>query len=560
MEKSARDRPPQTRPSQASFFAKRSFEFYLSVATWSCWGMAALLFMLGAWLLQEVALGRAVLTLPTLVLAGLGATVGGLALIGIRLANHAFRISVIQPMNQLDQVLISLNKGGFTARMRNPGPLLELAQLAESSNHLAESLEREAKALQAENARSQEAYQTMVTALEDTAAMTIALRESEHRYRQLAEAMPQIVWTADSDGQIDYFNTRWFEYTGLAVSDSLGEAWQSAIHPEDLFKTRSSWELGMRSERPFEVQARYERRDGAYRWHLIKATPLQDELGRSAMWVGTKTDIEDQKRADELERKNAELREVDTLKDQFLSVVSHELRTPINSITGFGSILDDEVAGPLTEDQHHYLTKMLAGADALIALVDDLLDMSRMQAGKFQLAPQPIRFPELVSGVLASLSPLAEKKRQSLLNEVPRDLPELMADAQRVNQILINLVGNAVKFTQEGGTITLRACIEGDPSAGEPWELRCEVRDNGPGIAPENQPKLFKQFGQLDMSSTRRASGTGLGLSISKALVEAHGGKIGVESELGHGSTFWFTLPLALSSASHAADMPESGR
>lgn len=530
-------------------------DWYLSVATWSFWGMAALLFLQGAWLLQEAALGRATLTGISLTLAILGTTFGGIALIGIRIVNHAVKISILRPLKQLDGVLNALLKGGFSARMRNPGTIFELSQLADDSNRLAESLERKTEALQTENARSQEAYQTMLTALEDTAALAAALRESEQRYRQLTEAMPQIVWTADPSGQFDYLNARWFEYTGCSPSASLRESWQDAIHPEDRSKVRANWEKAVRTGVPYEEQARFKRHDDAFRWHLLKAAPIRNAQGKIVRWVGTNTDIEDRKRADELERKNAELREVDTLKDQFLSVVSHELRTPINAITGFGSILEDEIAGPLTEPQHRYLGKLLDGANALLALVNDLLDMSRIQAGKFHLTPQPTHFPLIVHDALANLQPLADRKQQLLHNEVPGDLPELVADAQRINQVLINLVGNAIKFTPDGGTITVRACLERAPSTGAPV-LRCEVHDTGPGIAPENLPRLFKQFGQLDMSSTRKAGGTGLGLSISKALVEAHGGQINVESQVGRGSTFWFTLPLPTSTHTEGASSP----
>ena len=233
----------------------------------------------------------------------------------------------------------------------------------------------------------------------------------------------------------------------------------------------------------------------------------------------------------------AALKQADVLKDQFLSILSHELRTPINVVTGFGSILDDELAGPLNEKQHDFLQKMLGSADSLLLLINDLLDMSRIQVGKFSLSPHPMDFSEVAEGVIENLKPLAEKKEQKIINLVSADLPALMADDQRIAQVLNNLVGNAIKFTPRGGEISLKARIEGN-------FLFCSVEDNGPGILPEDQQKLFTPFTQLDMSSTRRAGGTGLGLSIAKAIVSAHGGSIGVESEVGKGSKFWFTLPL----------------
>jgi PAS domain S-box-containing protein len=232
----------------------------------------------------------------------------------------------------------------------------------------------------------------------------------------------------------------------------------------------------------------------------------------------------------------ASLEETDKLKDQFLSILSHELRTPINAIMGFGSILDDELQGPLTEAQHRSLKKMLGGAETLLSLVNDLLDMSRIQAGKFTLEPQPMHFPTVASEVLANLRPLAEQKQLTLTSALG-DVGPMVADPQRIGQVLLNLVNNAIKFTPNGGAITVRAKAENG-------QLYCEVVDTGVGIAPADQPRLFKRFSQLDNSNTRAAKGTGLGLSISQALVEAHGGRIAVESQLGQGATFWFTLPL----------------
>ncbi|MNS30902.1 Non-motile and phage-resistance protein [compost metagenome] len=204
---------------------------------------------------------------------------------------------------------------------------------------------------------------------------------------------------------------------------------------------------------------------------------------------------------------------------------------------GFGSILADGLLGPLNPHQQDCLVKLLGGADRLLGLVDDVLNMSQIQAGTFQLMPAPMRFSEVAASVVASLEPLATTKHQRLVEAVDSDLPPMTADAQRVTQVLTNLIGNAVKFTPEGGTITVTAGLEGD-------RLHCRVADTGPGISDADQARLFTPFTQLDMSHTRAAGGVGLGLSICRALVEAHGGAIGVESTLGAGATFWFTLPI----------------
>lgn len=235
----------------------------------------------------------------------------------------------------------------------------------------------------------------------------------------------------------------------------------------------------------------------------------------------------------------AALEQNDQMKDQFLGILSHELRTPLNAIQGFGSILADGVAGDLRPDQTTYLRKMLDSSENMLRLVDDLLDMSRVQAGKFSLDRRAIAVAPLLRTVTASLAPEAARKGHALTTEAPDALPAVQADAQRLSQVLSNLVTNAIKYTPPGGTITVRAFADGPV-------LRVEVADTGDGVPIDEQSRIFNAFTQVDMTSTRKSGGVGLGLSIVKALVEAHGGVVGVRSDgAGLGSTFFFTVPLA---------------
>ncbi|MBM3266324.1 MAG: hypothetical protein FJZ01_01640 [Candidatus Sericytochromatia bacterium] len=234
--------------------------------------------------------------------------------------------------------------------------------------------------------------------------------------------------------------------------------------------------------------------------------------------------------------KEALHREQEALKDTFLSLLSHELRTPINAITGFGSILEDGVAGDLTPLQRTYVSKILGGAQTLLSLVDDLLDLSRIQAGQFSLVLAPVAVGPLLRDVVSQLAALWEAKHQMLVEEVAPDLPEILADWQRLRQVLVNLLGNAVKFTGDGGTIWIRA-------RREDGALRFEVEDTDIGIPREFQEKLFRPFVQVNSAPSQAYSGTGLGLSIVRALVEAHGGQVGFTSEVGKGTCFWFSLP-----------------
>ena len=231
-----------------------------------------------------------------------------------------------------------------------------------------------------------------------------------------------------------------------------------------------------------------------------------------------------------------DLRQADQAKDDFLAVISHELRTPLNAITGFSSLLEDEVAGPLNEQQMLFIRKIMSGADAMLLLVNNLLDLSRLTLGKLKLIRETTSLSQIVTHVMAFLKPLADKKQLTLQADLTFD-DKLSIDPDRIGQVLNNLLGNAIKFTPPGGDIRIHVFRRGNDAV-------IEVSDTGIGIAPEDLPKLFKKFQQVDMSTTRRIGGSGLGLAISKALVEAHQGTIGVRSVPGEGSTFWFSLPL----------------
>lgn len=239
------------------------------------------------------------------------------------------------------------------------------------------------------------------------------------------------------------------------------------------------------------------------------------------------------KQAEERHQQLEALKQADLLKDQFMSIVSHELRTPLNFITGYGSILQDEIAGSLTQQQHEYLQKMLGGADQLELLIEDLLDISRIQSGNFKINPSPFSLPSLMQKILADVTPLTTFKKQRLIPETAPELPHINADEQRIAQVYYNLIQNAIKFSPEGSTIWIRAKIESN-------HFRGEVTDNGPGISTEDQQHLFQRFSRLPSEER----GSGLGLFIARSIIESHEGKIGVHSTLGQGSTFWFTLPL----------------
>jgi signal transduction histidine kinase len=241
---------------------------------------------------------------------------------------------------------------------------------------------------------------------------------------------------------------------------------------------------------------------------------------------------------EDLESTIKELRELERMKDAFFNTISHDLRIPVTGILGYGEMLEEGLVGDLGPEQREFVQHIIEAARRMTGLLNDLLDFARLEAGRLAITPRPISLLELVQQALNTMRPAIERKQLSLRTDLPAELPDVLADPDRVIQVLSNLLSNATKFTPEGGTITVLAAMRPDGSA-----LRVAVSDTGVGIPPEAMPHLFERFFQTEAG--RRAGGTGLGLHISKSLIEAQGGAMGVESQPGRGSTFWFTLPLA---------------
>lgn len=236
-----------------------------------------------------------------------------------------------------------------------------------------------------------------------------------------------------------------------------------------------------------------------------------------------------------------DLREVDQLKSQFLANMSHELRTPLNSIIGFSRVILKGIDGPVSDLQQQDLTAIYNSGQHLLGLINDILDLARIEAGKMELNFEEVHLAEMVTSVLSTAKGLVKEKPIHLIPRIPADMPAVRGDTMRVRQVLLNLISNASKFTDEG-SITVEASVQKGPTGR--MEALINVIDTGPGISLEDQEKLFKAFSQVDGSATRKSGGSGLGLSICANLVQLHGGRISVHSEVGKGSTFWFTLPL----------------
>jgi hypothetical protein len=398
-----------------------------------------------------------------------------------------------------------------------------------------EELTAQSEELQAVNEELTAQAEEMQSQQEELASQAGELARQREFLQDLVSNVPVALASLDHELCFRWVNPAWVAATGKPANEVVGRG-VAEVFPtahemlERLEAVARTRELSRYAAIPLAP--------GREGYWDVTYVPIAAGRGGVDGLVVVAQDVTPRVEREHVQRERIDnMERMDKLKDQFLGILSHELRTPINAIMGFGSILEDGLAGPVNPQQHAYLAKMLAGADTLLALVNDLLDMSRIQAGKFQLDPRPMVFREVAYEVIASLAPLATRKRIALVDELPESLPQLVADEQRVMQVLTNLIGNAIKFTAEGGTIAVRARLEGQ-------HLRCEIQDTGIGIPADARARLFQPFSQLDTSNTRTAGGTGLGLSIVKALVEAHGGSVGVESTPGDGSTFWFTLPV----------------
>jgi PAS domain S-box-containing protein len=361
------------------------------------------------------------------------------------------------------------------------------------------------------------------------------LRLSETRWHQLADAMPQIVWSAGADGWIDYYNQRWVDYTGAASDLALAREWPAVLHPDDLEGSLTGWRDAVSKGVGYEAALRLRRAsDGEYRWHLARALPVRDASGEIAKWYGTCTDMQDQMTATEAaERANR-------AKSEFLANMSHEIRTPMNGIIGLTELLLDT---PLTRVQHDYLQMVSDSAERLLSVINGILDFSKIESGGLELETRPFSLREEIADVARSVGVAADTKGLELSYRVAPDVPDhVVGDSGRFRQVLLNLLSNAVKFTDHGQVVL---DIEKEWDKDGEVGLRGVVRDTGVGIAPEHRDAIFDPFTQADGSTTRRFGGTGLGLTISSQLVTLMGGALWVESEVGHGSAFHFRIRLA---------------
>ncbi len=377
------------------------------------------------------------------------------------------------------------------------------------------------------------------------------LLDSNERFSLAVEGSKDGLWDWQiSLGEV-YFSPRWkniLGYEDFELPNTM-PTWEKLLHPDDADRVHTVLTAYLQGElSEYEVEFQMRHKDGGYRWVLARGAVLRDAEGKPYRMTGSHTDITERKRAEqELVQARDSAQAASQAKSLFLANMSHELRTPLNGIIGFAELLADPNYNDLTERQNKQMQMILTSGRHLLQLVNDVLDISRVEAGRLELSCSTLSANEVIAEVTETLSPLAAKKNLTVTLNLSEDRPSLYADSARFKQILYNLLSNAIKFTPENGQIVIGVQV-GRETLGEKPDcacLRVTLKDSGIGIVEEDQARVFHIFEQVDSSYGRRQQGTGLGLPLTRQLVEAHGGRIWMESEgEGKGSTFSFVLPL----------------
>jgi PAS domain S-box-containing protein len=365
------------------------------------------------------------------------------------------------------------------------------------------------------------------------------IRTSEAQYRLLAENGSDIIMRTDAEGWITYISPAAVAVTGYSPEQMVGRQWSEFVIAEDAPRVEAAKHAQLTARgavAPQSIEYRIRHRDGQERW--LEGRPAFAIAPGADGGVGVTDVVRDisahKEDEEELRKARAEAEAAAETKSEFLANMSHELRTPLTAVLGFSALISEQP--DLSPKARNYLSRISNAGQVLLATVNDILDFSKLESGQVDIKRRPVDPRDLAAKMLDLFSLQAEQKDLALLSEGVEDLPaNLSLDPERLKQVLLNLIGNAIKFTKQGH-VRLEARYDDG-------RLAFAVADTGPGIAREDAERLFRRFSQVDASTTRRYGGTGLGLAICKGLVEAMGGEIGVDTELGKGSRFWISIP-----------------
>lgn len=379
-----------------------------------------------------------------------------------------------------------------------------------------------------------------ILAQEEAVELSLRLQKSESELRQLAEAVPEVVWTASIDGSIEYFNQRWYEFTGLSAEESIGWGWQKAVHPDEVGPHEKVWKNAIETGTCIQLEQRLRTRTGGYRWFLVRAVPFRDEEGNIVKWFGTLTDIEDQKHNSELleqgvlERTNqlkklAERHEEATMELQTLAyTISHELQAPLKTIISDLGLLAVRYKGRLGHDADEFIGNCVEAAHKTERMVDDLWIYARLDRPNTVI--KAVDMNETFAKSLLALKEQQEKSNAAITCET---LPTIKGNPDQLLYLLTQLTQNALTFNTSPQPSVHVAAVKKDNF----WVF--SVKDNGIGFDMVDAVHIFKMFVRL----TNQYPGTGMGLAICKKIANVHGGSVWVESQPFQGSTFYFSLP-----------------
>jgi PAS domain S-box-containing protein len=375
-----------------------------------------------------------------------------------------------------------------------------------------------------------------------------SLRDGVRQLRELADAMPQIVWGARPDGYFDYYNRRWYEFTGRLEGPGGDASWADVVHPDDLKESMERWHSAIQTGDSYEIEYRLKRNDGDYRWYLTRALPVRNEAGTITRWFGTCTDIDGRRRTEEQLRSSAaSLLQSNRELSDFATVASHDLQEPLRKIQAFAGCLIEEQATTLNDEGRNYLDRIQNAATRMTTLVSDLLEFSRISSKGKPFVP--VNLNEVVAGVLSDLETRIAKTHGKV--EIVT-LPTVASDSTQMRQLFQNLIGNALKFHRKDVPPVVRVSAEiidslgANPDANGRTQTAATCRisfaDNGIGFDEKYLDRVFTIFQRLHGRGDYE--GTGIGLAVCRRIVERHNGTITARSQPGHGSTFVVTMPL----------------